>query len=79
VVAAIAVPILQQILTNLLAAIGADRLSERMGLAPALGEQRLSGLLGLVVYALILIPVLIAALNALALEAITRTRHERRR
>ena len=78
-VAAIAVPILRQILTNLLAAIGADRLSERMGLAPALGEQRLSGLLGLVVYALILIPVLIAALNALALEAITRTRHERRR
>ena len=50
-----------------------------MGLAPALGEQRLSGLVGLVVYALILILVLIAALSALALEAITRTRHERRR
>ncbi len=43
-----------------------------MGLAPVLGEQRLSGLLGLVVYVLILIPVLIAAFNALALEAITR-------
>jgi hypothetical protein len=58
--------------TNLLATIGADRLSERMGLAPALGEQRLSGLVGLVVYALILIPVLIAALNALGpLEATT--------
>jgi hypothetical protein len=43
-----------------------------MGLAPALGEQRLFGLVGLVVYALILIPLLIAALNALvALEAIT--------
>jgi hypothetical protein len=64
--------IVQQIVTNLLAAVGADRLSERVGLAPALGERRLSGLLGLVVYVLILIPVLIAALNALALEAITQ-------
>jgi len=64
--------IVQQIVTNLLAAIGADRLSERVGLTPVLGKQQLSGLLGLVVYVLILIPVLIAALNALALEAITR-------
>jgi hypothetical protein len=64
--------IVQQIVTNLLAAVGADRLSERVGLAPVLGERRLSGLLGLVVYILILIPVLIAALNALALEAITQ-------
>jgi len=64
--------IVQRIVTNLLAAVGADQLSERVGLAPVLGKQRLSGLLGLVVYVLILIPVLIAALNALALEAITR-------
>jgi hypothetical protein len=64
--------IVQQIVTNLLAAVGADRLSERVGLAPVLGKQQLSGLLGLVVYVLILIPVLIAALNALALEAITQ-------
>jgi hypothetical protein len=64
--------IVQQIVTNLLAAIGADQLSERVGLAPVLGKQQLSGLLGLVVYVLILIPVLIAALNALALEAITQ-------
>lgn len=64
--------IVQRIVTNLLVAIGADRLSERAGLATVLGKQRLSGLLGLVVYVLILIPVLIAALNALELEAITR-------
>lgn len=64
--------IVQQIVTNLLAAAGADRLSERVGVAPVLGKQRLSGLLGLVVYILILIPVLIAALNALALKAITQ-------
>jgi hypothetical protein len=64
--------IVQQIVTNLLAAIGTDQLSEKVGLASVLGKQRLSGLLGLVVYILILIPVLIAALNALALEAITQ-------
>ena len=64
--------IVQQIVTNLLAAIGTDRLSERVGLTPVLGKQQLSGLLGLVVYVLVLIPVLIAALNALALEAITQ-------
>lgn len=64
--------VVQRIVTNLLAAVGADRLSERVGLTPVLGKQRLSGLLGLVVYVLVLIPVLIAALNALALEAITQ-------
>jgi hypothetical protein len=63
--------IVQRIVANLLAAVGTDRLSEQVGLAKALGEQRLSGLLGLVVYILILIPVLIAALNSLQLEAIT--------
>jgi len=64
--------IVQRIVANLLVAVGADGLSEEVGLAPVLGKQRLSGLLGLVVYVLVLIPVLIAALNALALEAITR-------
>lgn len=64
--------IVQRIVTNLLAAVGADRLSERVGLAPVLGKQRLSGLLGLVVYVLVLVPVLTTALSALALEAITR-------
>jgi hypothetical protein len=63
--------IVQRVVTNLLVAVGADRLSERVGLAPALGAQRLSGVLGLLAYVLILIPVLIAALEALALQAIT--------
>ncbi len=64
--------IVQRIVTNLLAAVGTDRLGEQVGLATVLGKQRLSGFLGLVVYVLILIPVLIAALNSLALEAITQ-------
>ena len=60
------------IITNLLAAAGADGLSERLGVAKIMGEKKLSGFLGLLVYVLILIPVLIAALNALQLDAITQ-------
>jgi hypothetical protein len=64
--------IVQRVISNLLAAVGADRLSERVGLSKVLGKQQLSSVIGLVVYVLILIPVLVAALNALALDAITQ-------
>lgn len=63
--------IVQRIVTALLAGVGTDRFSAQVGLARVLGEQRLSALLGLLVYALILIPVLIAALDALRLVALT--------
>lgn len=64
--------IVQRIVTNLLVAVGADRLSERVELDRVLGKQKLSEIVGVVLYVLVLIPVLIAALNALALEAITQ-------
>jgi hypothetical protein len=64
--------ILQKIVTNLLIALGTEKLSEKVGLSKILGEQGLSGLIGLVVYILILIPVLIASLQALALDAVTQ-------
>ena len=63
--------VVQRVVSNLLAVVGTDQLSERVGLAPVLGRQKLSGVLGLVCYVLILIPVLISALQALALDAIT--------
>jgi hypothetical protein len=63
--------IVQRVVSNLLAAVGLDRLSAQVGLDTALGDQKLSRLLGLVLYVLILIPVLIASLNALQLDAIT--------
>ncbi|NIN65661.1 MAG: mechanosensitive ion channel [Anaerolineae bacterium] len=63
--------IVQRIVANLLVAVGTDRLSERVGLDRVLGKQRLSEIVGLVLYVLVLIPVLIAALNALQLQAIT--------
>ena len=64
--------ILQKIVTNLLVAMGSEKLSERVGLSKILGSQGLAGLIGLVVYILILIPMLIAALQALAIDAITQ-------
>jgi len=64
--------IIQQIVANLLAALGIDQLSESLGMSTLLGKQRLSGVVGLIVYVLILIPVLVAALNALQLDAITQ-------
>jgi hypothetical protein len=63
--------IVRQIVTNLLAAVGTDNLGEKVGLSQALGEQKLSGLIGLIVYVFILLPIAIAALNTLQLEAIT--------
>jgi hypothetical protein len=63
--------IVQRVVTNLLRAIGTDRLGERMGLVQVLGKQTLSGVIGLVVYVLILVPVLIAALDALQIASLT--------
>jgi hypothetical protein len=64
--------IVQRIVSSLLAAVGLDRLGEKVGLDSALGKQKLSGLVGLIVYVLILLPIIVSALNALALDAITR-------
>ena len=59
--------ILQRFIAGLLESVGVDQLSARVGL-----KLRFSSLLGTVVYALVLIPVLIAALDALQLGAVTR-------
>jgi len=64
--------LVQRIVTSLLAAMGADKLGERVGMDGVLGTKKLSWVLGTVVHVLILIPVLVAALNALQLEAITQ-------
>ena len=64
--------VVRQIVTNLLTATGIDGLGARMGVGTTLGGQTLSQLIGTIVYALILIPVVIAALNNLEIEAISR-------
>lgn len=63
---------LRRIVTNLLAGTGLDRLAERITVSKALGKNALSTVIGLLVYILVLLPVVVGALNALQLEAITR-------
>ncbi|UKP00271.1 mechanosensitive ion channel [Nostoc sp. UHCC 0870] len=63
--------VVRRIVTNLLATTGVDHLGSRFGLSSASGMQSLSALTGTIVYILILIPVAIAALNALKIEAIS--------
>ena len=63
--------IVQRVVSSLLSAVGLDALAEKGGLSTALGTQRLSGVVGMIAYILIFLPVVIAALNALRMEAIT--------
>jgi hypothetical protein len=60
--------IVQRVVTGLIAAAGADSLSAKAGLSQSV---KVSALVGGLVYALILIPVGVAALSALKLEAVT--------
>jgi hypothetical protein len=62
--------IVRQIVTNLLAGFGIDRLGGQVGVA-TVGQSRLSDVIGTLVFVLILIPVAIAALNALNIPAIS--------
>lgn len=62
--------IVRGLVTNLLAAGGLDRLGQRLGLNQTQGVS-LSSIVGTIVYVLILIPIAIAALNALKIEAIS--------
>lgn len=63
--------IVQRSVAGILASGGADQLAERWGFGRALGERRMSDVVGLLLYFVILVPVLIAALNQLQLDAIT--------
>ena len=51
-------------------------LAPEHGLAASLGKQKLSGVLSLVLYFVILVPVMIIALSALQLDAITKPASE---
>jgi len=68
--------IIQKLVTSLLFAIGTDKLPEKLGLTNMFGKQGLSGVIGLVLYVFILIPVIIAALNALKIDAVIRPASE---
>ncbi len=60
-----------RLVTSLLSATGADALGRSIGLNPTTGGQSLSQIAGTVTYIAILIPVAIAALQVLKIEAIS--------
>jgi hypothetical protein len=63
--------VVKGLVTNLLAAAGTERLAAQIGLNRAAPGQSLSGLIGTVVYVMVLIPTAVAALEALQIPAIS--------
>jgi hypothetical protein len=64
--------IVRDIVTGLLTAAGSEKLAERLGLSSALGDKTLAGLLASIVFALILLPTVAAALQPLGVDAVTQ-------
>lgn len=63
--------VVQRIVTSFAAAVGVDAFASRVGLDKAFGGQEASRILGMVVYVFLFIPILISALSALQLDAVT--------
>ncbi|VEP18512.1 conserved membrane hypothetical protein [Hyella patelloides LEGE 07179] len=63
--------VVSRIVTSFLAATGADGIGERFGIRANGGQQSLSGIVGTIVFVLILIPFAISALEALQISAIS--------
>jgi hypothetical protein len=64
--------IARQIVAGLLRAAGSEKAAEKIGLGTALGPDGLAGIAGNAVYALLLLPTLVAALQPLGLDAVTQ-------
>ena len=64
--------IVKQVISNLAASLGVNSVAAKIGMDDSLSGRKLSDLLGVVVYALILLPVTVAALNTLDIDAVTQ-------
>ena len=64
--------LVKQVVSNLTASLGVNQLAGKMGISNAAGKSQPSDLLGLVSYSFVLLPVVVAALNALDIEAVTK-------
>jgi hypothetical protein len=63
--------VVRRLVTNLLSASGIDSLGRRFGLSQTTGASAPSGVLGTIVYVLILIPVAVSVLESLELKAVS--------
>lgn len=64
--------IIRMVVTNLTASFGVNRLADKVGLGEALSNRTLSDILGVVAYAVVLLPILVASLNTLDIDAVTQ-------
>ena len=62
--------VVREVVTNFLGAAGIDRISERIGLARVVEGRKASQMIGTLVHLLVLVPVLVASVDALGIEAI---------
>lgn len=63
--------IVKQVVSNLTASLGVNAIANKAGLGDALSDRKISDILGMVVHALVLLPIIVAALNTLDIEAVT--------
>ncbi len=64
--------VIRQVITGLLTAAGSEKLAARLNMAGALGKGGLAGIIGLIVFVLIMLPIVAAALQPLGLESISQ-------
>lgn len=62
--------IVREVVSSFLSAAGADGLAERLGISAVFGKQKLSGLVALIAYVFVIVPIVISALDALQIQAI---------
>jgi small-conductance mechanosensitive channel len=63
--------IVREVVSSFLAAAGADQAADRVGLGAVFGDKRLSGVVAIIAYFFILVPIVISALDALQITAIS--------
>jgi hypothetical protein len=64
--------VIRQVITGLLTAAGSEKLAARLNMTGTLGKDGLAGMIGLVVFVLIMLPIIAAALQPLGLESISQ-------
>lgn len=64
--------LVRQVVSNLSSSLGINKIAAKAGLGEAFSQRKLSDILGVVTYALVLLPVLVASLNTLDIEAVTK-------
>jgi hypothetical protein len=64
--------IVRQVVTGLMTAAGSEKLAERLNMAGSLGKGGLAGLVGTILFVLIMLPVVAGALQPLGLDSVTR-------